>query len=70
MVHGKRQNSENLGLLDVYTVEKMRERHGSGRPVPLKANGGEPNLDMNTSVTHGRPLNRVSLKWETSPKTD
>jgi hypothetical protein len=22
VVHGKRQNSENLGLLDVYTVEK------------------------------------------------
>jgi hypothetical protein len=28
MVHGKRQNSENLGLLDVYTVGKMRESMG------------------------------------------
>ena len=55
MVHGKRQNNENLGLLDVYTVEKMRERHGSGVPkaVPLEANGGEK--------TQGRPLNRASL---------
>ncbi len=42
MVHGKRQNGEILGLLDMYTVEKMRERHGSGGPkaVPLEANGG------------------------------
>jgi hypothetical protein len=44
IVHGKRQKSEILGLLtlDVYTVEKMRERHGSGRlkTVPLEADGG------------------------------
>jgi hypothetical protein len=47
--HGKSQNSENLGLLDVYAVEKkMRERHGSGgpEPVPLKANGRKPNLNI------------------------
>lgn len=35
MVYGNKQNRKNLGLLDVHTVEKMRERHRSRGPEPV-----------------------------------
>jgi hypothetical protein len=58
MVHGKRQNS---GLLDVYTVGKMRERHGNGGPkaVPLETKWWwedawptPPRLDVSQRLTN------------------